>query len=112
MFHGDQSATVTSDEAAEAVYAKVGEALEALGQVSVSDKTGNMTIVPASRFSNPLSETSMESSVKPRSGSGEYKVFISFNVKPTVLAWVIAGLGLLMYWMILILLLRLSQNLL
>ena len=78
MFNGDQSVSITSDEPADAVYAKVGEALESIGQISVSDKTGNMSIVPASRFSNPFAETSMEGSIKPRrgEGSGDGKRFV------------------------------------
>ena len=87
MFSGNDHVSVPSSLAEDAFYAKVEDALSALGRVKVS-KSGNITVDVKEGLKSFLSDVTIDGTVRKK-GDG-YEVAVSYSLAPSVVNWVLA----------------------
>ena len=87
MFSGNDRVSVPSSLPEDAFYAKVEDALSALGRVKVS-KSGHITVDVKEGLKSFLTDVTADGTVRKK-GDG-YEVAVSYSLAPSVVNWVLA----------------------
>lgn len=93
MFKGEDSITFDTAVPLEEITNEVEEALRGLGRVSITKK-GMIDVEAKSKYKTTFAEADLEGSLEQsRKTPTQYTLTLSYNVRPTIICWIIAVLG-------------------
>lgn len=95
MFKGQESIAFTTSTPQEAISSTIEESLQRFGKVSVSKK-GAIEIEPRSKYKTALTDSNFEGTLEQsKKNPQQWVLTIAFSVKPTVVCWITAVIGMM-----------------